>query len=133
MEKLFIKATRKKLRFESTKGNLSIEQLWDLPLTSKDKFSLDAIAVKTYKELEELNQGSFVTPVSSNPAKTELSMKLEILKTIIEIKLDDRRRAEDTASRSSERSKLLDAMAEAEKRDLASLSKEEILKRLANV
>jgi hypothetical protein len=31
---LFQKATRAKLRFETPKGLLSVEDLWDLPLTS---------------------------------------------------------------------------------------------------
>ena len=41
---LFEIASRKKLRIPTTKGDLTVEQLWDLPLKSTG-LSLDKIAI----------------------------------------------------------------------------------------
>ena len=43
MEDLFAKATRDKVKFVTVKGEISIEDLWDLPLTSEKGFDLDSI------------------------------------------------------------------------------------------
>lgn len=37
---MFEFATRSKLRFTSARGELTAEQLWDVPLRSRDDFSL---------------------------------------------------------------------------------------------
>ena len=60
MENMFEQATRNKLRFESTKGPLSVEQVWDAPLTSRNGFSLDDIAKQAKRELDALSEESFV-------------------------------------------------------------------------
>ncbi len=41
---MFEYATRHKLRFTSSKGELTVEQLWDAPLLSGDGFNLNNIA-----------------------------------------------------------------------------------------
>ena len=46
-DELFIKAARKKFRFPSKVGMLNVENLWDLPLTSANKASLDDTARTT--------------------------------------------------------------------------------------
>ena len=55
MEDLFAKATRDKVKFVTVKGEISIEDLWDLPLTSEKGFDLDSIARKIAKELNYSN------------------------------------------------------------------------------
>ena len=46
MSEIFMKATQKKLRFDSTQGLLTVEDLWDLPLTGTNKkANLDDIAI----------------------------------------------------------------------------------------
>ena len=41
---IFEYAARSKIRFQSTKGELTVEQLWDVPLRSRDDFNLNAVA-----------------------------------------------------------------------------------------
>src|SRR5688500_16288374 len=90
---LFITAARSKYRFPSIRGDLAVEQLFDLPLTAKGGFSLDAVARETNKRLKEQTEESFVD-TRSNPLKAELSDKLEIAKAVIAI-----RQAEAEAAR----------------------------------
>ena len=40
---IFKQAAKAKLRFPSSKGELRVEDLWDLPLTSKTGPSLDSL------------------------------------------------------------------------------------------
>ena len=80
---MFEKATRIKLRFESKKGLLSVEQLWDLPLNS-----LDEIAISLNKEVKDISEVSFIKPLSNNKNK-ELTLKFNIVKHIIDVKLTE--------------------------------------------
>jgi len=51
---MFAFATKKKIRFETSKGLLSVEDLWDLPLTSDNgRPNLDDIAKGIYKAMKE--------------------------------------------------------------------------------
>ena len=56
MSNLFEVAARKKYRFDSQKGLLSVEELWDLPLQSTKSVSLDSIAIALNKEIKALGK-----------------------------------------------------------------------------
>jgi hypothetical protein len=91
---MFDKATKLKLRFDSPKGQLSVEDLWDLPLQTKvpNKASLDEIAMNLDSELQTTGVKSFVT--NSTKTNSVVSLKLDVVKYIIEQKL-----AENAAER----------------------------------
>jgi len=93
---MFETATRHKYRFETIKGNISTEDLWDMPLsrTYKDLNKpidtiacLDDIAINLTKLLENIGQKSFVVKKNKNSKITEL--KLDIVKHIIKVKLNE--------------------------------------------
>lgn len=127
-------ASRKKLRFPSPVGELTTEQLWDLPLVSnvKGKVSLDAVARAVNANLKAVTEESFVT-VSSNPAKATYELQLEILKHIIAVKQDEIARAKDRAEKAEKRRVLLDALARKEEQEIGAKSKDELLKELAEL
>jgi transcriptional accessory protein Tex/SPT6 len=129
---IFEQATRQALRFSSNRGELSTEQLWDLPLTKRDGFDLDTIAKTVNAQLKTLSEESFVTK-SQNPAKDSLELKLEILKHIIAVKLKEAEDRRNAAERATERQKLLDILAEKQAGALKELSVEDIQKRLAEL
>ena len=58
---IFEKAAREKLRFDSPIGDLTTEQLWDLPLTSANiqRPSLDFMARAVSRELRDFGEESF--------------------------------------------------------------------------
>lgn len=96
---MFVTATRKKFRFDTRAGQLSVEDLWDLPLTSQTKPNLDSIAQDLYRKLRD-EEISFVNQTKKN---ADIETKLEIVKFIIEAKKKDaeaiRVRAENAARR----------------------------------
>lgn len=98
---MFEKATRLKLRFETVKGLISVEDLWELPLTSKNQFDLDSVAKGISKKLKSMDEESFVTPVVVC-GKIELSLRFDIVKHIIAVKLNER---EDRISESTKKDK----------------------------
>lgn len=122
---LFLVASRKKFRFQSEKGHLTIEQLWDIPLTSKSGFSVNNIAIAVNNELKSMEEESFVE-TSTNPRRDELKQMLEILKTVIAIRQDEAKKRTENAERAARREKLREAIERKEREGLASASLEEL-------
>lgn len=122
----FVEATKTKLRF-SANGQLSIEDLWDLPLNKLDEM---AVAIDTE---QSGSRKSFL----ANPdrkvtiAQQQDALRLEVLKLVIETK-----QTENTAKREAtdkrQRKEFLQRLLEKKKIDqLESLSTEDIEKELA--
>jgi len=129
MMDIFEQAARRKLRFASSVGDLTAEQLWDLPLTHKSRPSLDTIAIATAKELRDLGEFSFVD-VKPDPRKDAISLQLEILRRVIEVKMAEAAAALEAARRAERKQKILAALEKVEGSELASKSKEELLAEL---
>ena len=128
-DSIFLAATRRKLRFPSAKGNLSIEQLWDIPLTSRGDFSVNSIAVAINREFKSLQDESFVD-VSPNPRRDELALSLEILREVIRIRQEEAQQAQAAAARDSLRRQIQVAIADKEQEELTSGSLDELKARL---
>lgn len=121
---IFERAARNKLRFASSKGELTVENLWDLPLTGK-VLDLDTLARETNRELKSIEEGSFVN-VAPDPRKSLLELKLDILKHIIQAKLEDQARAIKAKETADRRRKLLEVLEKKEEGELSGLTKEQI-------
>ena len=132
MDNLFLQATREKFRFQSNKGDLSVEQLWDMPLTSRTGFDLDTVAKAVNSDLKGANEESFVN-TTNNPAVSRLQNKLEVVKAIIEIKLAEAEAAKKRAEKAAERQRLMEVLHSKKDQELQGLSVEEIEKRLAQL
>lgn len=130
MDNLFLQATREKFRFESPKGDLSVEQLWDLPLTSRTGFDLDTVAKAVNADLKASNEESFVN-VNNNPAVSRLQAKLEVVKAIIEVKLAQAEATKKRAEKAAERQRLMEVLHSKKDQELQGLSVEEIERRLS--
>ena len=132
MENLFLQATREKFRFESPKGDLSVEQLWDLPLTSRTGFDLDTVAKAVNADLKASNEESFVN-VNNNPAVSRLQAKLEVVKAIIEVKLARAEATKKRVEKAAERQRLMEVLHSKKDQELQGLSVEEIERRLSQL
>ncbi len=127
---IFEFATRSKLRFSSVRGELSIEQLWDVPLRSRDDFNLNAIAKATSKAFKEISEESFVE-TKKTPEHTRREAALDAVKYIIDVKLTEEKAADARAERRQEKEKLLQILAEKQAGKLSELSEKELQKRIA--
>lgn len=112
---LFEVASRKKLRFDTVRGQLTVEQLWDLPLTGAN--SLDTVAVVLDTAIRNAPPRSFVTGASS-AADTVLSLQFEVVKHIIDVRLAERDSKVEEAEKESKRRLLRDAIAQREVEEL---------------
>ena len=132
IENLFQLASRQKFRFQSIKGELTTEQLWDLPLTARGGFNLDEVAKQVAAELKAAGEESFVQK-NSNPAKSKLEAKLEIVKHIISAKLEEAERAVKASQNQEERQRLLAVLNRKQDAALEELTPEQIQARLAEL
>lgn len=128
---IFERAARAKLRFSSERGELTVENLWDLPLLGKG-VNLDALARDTNHELRSIAEGSFVN-IAPDPRKSALELKLDILKHIIQSKLNDKAAAEKAKETADRKKKLLDALEKQQDGKLAALTEDEIKAELAKL
>ena len=129
---IFEYATRHKLRFASSRGELTVEQLWDVPLRSSDGvFDLNAVAKEASRALKLITEESFVDTDVKNPERTRREAALEVVKYIIEVKLAEEEAANKRAAKKLEREKLLKILAEKQEGKLSDLSEKELQRRIA--
>ena len=128
---LFEKATRHQFRFSSVRGELLTENLWQLPLTSKNGMDLDTIAKAVNADLMKVSEESFVQKTS--PQKAVLEDKLAVLKRIIDVKQQEAKEAEERTTKNQQKQRLLAALERKQETDLENLSTEELAERLAKL
>ena len=126
---LFEVATREEWRFETPRGQITVEHLWQIPLTGGS--SIDAVAVNLNETLQKSATKSFVNATTTADKQTEL--KLELVKYIIGVRLAEAKAKTEKAQLSSKRKLILEALAVKENEELLSGSKEDLQKRLAEL
>lgn len=129
MQNIFENATRNKLRFASIRGDLSVEQLWDVPLRSRDDFNLNVIAKGVKRTLNDTEENFVETTKTAEHARSEAAMK--IIKHIIDTKLAEEEVARTRATKKQEKEKLLTILAEKQDGKLSDLSEKELQRRIA--
>lgn len=123
---IFERATRNKLRFATNRGQLSVEEIWDLSLTS-----LDVIAKAVNKQLKEEDEESFIGKKTSK--SSDNSLRLEVLKYVIGVKMEEADKASARAANREQR-RFLEGLLEKKKLDkLEGMSLEEIQAQLAAI
>jgi hypothetical protein len=122
---LFEYATRAKLRFSSSKGELNIEQLWDVPLRSSDGFNLNTIAQGVDKTLKDETATNFVD-TAKTPKHTKLEQALDVIKYVIDTKLVEEQAAKKRADNKKQKETLVAALAEKQAGNLTKKSEAEL-------
>jgi predicted dithiol-disulfide oxidoreductase (DUF899 family) len=122
---LFVLASRKKYRFETPRGPVAVEDLWDMPLSSRDGFNLDALALCLDSEVTS-GEKSYVKRRVDSVAQD----KLDLVKYVIETRLKEADEADVRRKNREMRDKLAAALEAKQEAALAQMSEEEIQKRL---
>jgi hypothetical protein len=127
---LFLIASRKKFRYESEVGELTTEQLWDLPLTSRRGASLNSVAIAANNALKGLAEESFVS-TSSDPRRRDFESKLEVIKLVIKAKQDEADAVTQARARAEDLRRIDEAIAAKEGQQLQETSLEELRRKRA--
>ena len=120
---MFEKATKDKLRFATPVGFVTVEDLWDLPLTGK-RASLDGVAKIINKIIKENDEESFVVAATSSNKENEL--KFDIVKHVIKVKLEENEKARNAVANKAKKEKILSVIASKENSELEGMSKEDL-------
>ena len=131
MENLFIHATKHRFRFDTSRGQIDIEALWQMPLTSKDEYNLDTVAKFIARSIRAMEEESFVSLRTT--ANETMSIKLEIVKTIIADKLETLNAAKNEAAIKAKKEVLIGALAAKENEAILSMSADDIKAELAKL
>lgn len=128
---IFELASRKSLRYSTSKGQLSVDNLWQLPLVG-GSLNLDNIAVELHKEIEQTTTTSFVNRVS-NPELDDNKLRMEIVLHVIKSKQDEQDAKVAKKAIESEKAKLQSLIDSKKDEALSSLSIEELEKRISEI
>jgi hypothetical protein len=124
---IFEIASRKRIRFSTNKGLLGVEELWDLSLQS-----LDTIAKAVNKQLKESQEESFIDkPVSSVNSEQELA--LDILKHIIQVKIQERDAAKTRTEKQAKLASLKELAARKAGEEMSAKSLDDINQMIADL
>lgn len=124
---------RNKSRFNTHQGQITPEQVMDLPLiaTHPQHVDLDKVAKQVDRELQQIGT-SFVSD-KPNPQRELLEMNLEFVKTVIEQKKAERAEAEERAKDAAEIASLKEALHSIEQDEIKSLDKKTVKARLSKL
>lgn len=129
---LFEKAARKKYRFPSIKGLLTVEDLWDLPLTSNTGVDLNTVAKTINNSLKAAQEENFVD-TRPNKERALFENQLEVVKHIIAVKISDDERRKRRAEMLAEEQTLLAVLEKKGNEKLEGMSEKQIRDRIARL
>ena len=128
---IFEQATRQAFRFESPKGFLTVEDLWNLPLTSNTgRANLDDIAKGLQAKLTSTAL-SFVT--DTTPVNKVYQAKFDVVIHIINTKISEAKAAEQASLAREKKQKIMAIIEQKSDMRLADSSLEELQAMLASL
>lgn len=119
MEEIFVRASKKKYRFEF-RGLISVEDLWDLSVKN-----LDEIFKNLNAEVKKAEQESLFSDKSN--ANEELNDKIEIVKYIFGVKQEEAKNRKEAAERKKKRERIAEILAKKQDESLEAKSEEELM------
>lgn len=122
---LFINATRNNYQFPF-RGMINVIDLWDLSL-----INLDSVFKTLNAEAKKSEEESLLNTKSKEDE--EVSNKIEIVKYIVSVKLDEKKKREDAKKNAEMRQRLLEIKAKRQDAALENMSDEDLDKALAEL
>lgn len=122
---MFAMATKMKYRFPF-RGMISVEDLWDLPMSQ-----LDIVFKNLNKDIKQSQEESLMS--TPNAEDTELFTKIEIVKFIFDVKRMEAEARKAAAANAEKRQRILEVLAQKQDTALQNMSEEELLKALEEI
>ena len=120
---IFEQASRSALRFSTPKGVLTADDLWHLPLQSRNgQANLDDLAKSLNERLKETT--SFVNTEVQPDDTTQLAF--DIVRRVIEVRLAEAAAAKDRAIKLQKKARIAEILAEKEDEHLKGKSADEL-------
>ena len=119
----FKQASKEKLRIQTNKGLLSVEQLWDLSLSD-----LDILAVSLENEYKESGKKSFLSKSSSKDKTTKL--KFDVVLEVLNTKFEESEAAKEAKENKEHNQKIFQLIEEKQGEALKGKSIKELEKML---
>lgn len=116
---MYKEVSKQKLRFSTNKGNLTVEQLWDLSIQD-----LDNLAVSLQEDYESSGKKSFVLKKSAKDKTTKL--KFDVVLDILTTKVEEAEIAANKLERKEKNKKILELIAEKQDEGLKKKSIKEL-------
>jgi hypothetical protein len=116
-------ASKQKLRFNTTKGLLTTEQLWDLSLED-----LDALAVSLESEHKESGKKSFLTKSTAKDKTAKL--RFDIVLDVLNAKVDEEQALAEAFEIKEHNKKIISLIADKKDDELKGKSVKELEKML---
>lgn len=126
---MFEKATREKFRFDSVQGKLTVEDLWDLPLSSNhgNRANLDDVAKALSRQLKEQGTEESFVKTREETDDTTTPVMFEIVKHVIKVKLEEAEVCKRARESRERKQKILAIIAKKQDEKLEGASIEELL------
>lgn len=120
---IFKEVVKKGLTFTTNKGKVLPQELFNIPLTSKNGYDLDNISKIVLAELRCTQEDSLVT---TNTLDTDNTLRLEILKVVISDKQKEISDKEESIAKDAHNRKIKDLIESKKEDDLKGKSLEEL-------
>tara|TARA_R110000851_G_scaffold219123_1_gene371938 strand:+ start:329 stop:694 length:366 start_codon:yes stop_codon:yes gene_type:complete len=120
---MYKKASQLKKRFLTSKGSLSVEQLWDLSIPL-----LDELAISLEKDYKASGDKSFIT--TKTKKDKELKLSFDIVLDVLNTKIENGDKASKALKNKIHNQKILAIIANIDEKELKGKTKEELLKLL---
>ena len=123
---MFEKASRLKLRIATAKGQLTVEDLWDLNLAT-----LNAIAKGLNKQLKLAEEEDFLKEAKKSDTETKLAFDITL--HVLTTKKAEQDKRELAADKAEKKQKLLEILERQENAGLEKLSPDELRAKIAEL
>lgn len=131
---IYKEATKKHIRFNVGRlTNLTVEDVWNLPLTGNGGTNLDALAIALNDQLKDDAPKSFVGDTRVSATAKDAQLKFDIVLDIIKTKQDEIKEATKAAVKSATIQQLRELKAKKNLEKFNDMSIEEIDEQLAEL
>lgn len=131
---IYKEATKKHIRFNVGRlTNLTVEDVWNLPLTGNGGTNLDALAIALNDQLKDDAPKSFVGDTRVSATAKDAQLKFDIILDIIKTKQDEIKQATEAAVKSATIQQLRELKAKKNLEKFNDMSIEEIDEQLAEL